>query len=91
VDAFISMWMVRYGVSEALTTDRERQFTSALWKGLCQNLQINHISTTADHPQSNGLVERTHRQIKDALQARLAGNRWPEHLPWVLFGLRACT
>jgi hypothetical protein len=35
------------------------------------------------------LVERTHRQIKDALRARLAGNRWPEHLPWVLFGLRA--
>jgi hypothetical protein len=23
------------------------------------------------------------------LRARLAGNRWPEHLPWVLFGLRA--
>jgi hypothetical protein len=65
------------------------QFTSALWEGLCQNLQINHISTTAYHPQSNGLVERTHCQIKDVLRARLAGNRWPEHLPWVLFGLRA--
>ncbi len=50
---------------------------------------VNHISTTAYNPQSNGLVERTHRQIKDALRARLAGNRWPEHLPWVLFGLRA--
>ncbi len=72
-----------------MTSDRGRQFPSALWEGLCQNLQINHISTTAYHPQSNGLVERTHRQIKDALRARLAGNRWPEHLPWVLFGLRA--
>ncbi len=49
----------------------------------------SHLDTTAYHPQSNGLVERTHRQIKDALRARLAGNRWPEHLPWVLFGLRA--
>ncbi len=72
-----------------MTTERGRQFTSALWEGLCQNLQINHISTTAYHPQSNGLVERTHRQIKDALGARLAGNRWPEHLPWVLFSLHA--
>ncbi len=89
MEAFINTWVARYGVPEAVTTERGRQFTSALWEGLCQNLQINHISTTAYHPQSNGLVERTHRQIKDALRARLAGNRWPEHLPWVLFGLRA--
>jgi transposase InsO family protein len=89
VEAFINTWVARYGVPEAVTTDRRRQFTSALWDGLCQNLQINHISTTAYHPQSNGLVERTHRQIKDALRARLAGNKWPENLLWVLFGLRA--
>jgi transposase InsO family protein len=82
-------WVACYGLPEAMTTDRGRQFTSALWEGLCQNLQINHISTTACHPQSNGLVERTHRQIKEALRARLAGNKWPEHLPWVLFGLPA--
>jgi hypothetical protein len=35
------------------------------------------------------LVERAHRQIKEALKARLAGNQWPDHLPWVLLGLRA--
>jgi transposase InsO family protein len=89
MEAFINTWVAYYGVPEAVTTDRGRQFTSALWEGLCQNLQINHIPTTAYHPQSNGLVERTHRQIKDTLRARLAGIRWPEHLPWVLFGLRA--
>jgi hypothetical protein len=91
VEAFINMWVARYGVPEAVTTDRGRQFTSALWEGLCQNLQINHISTTAYYLQSNGLVERTHRQIKEALRARLAGNKWPENLPWVLFGLRAAS
>ncbi len=42
-------------------------------------------------PQSNGMVERTHRQIKDALCARLEDGRWPEHPPWVLFGLRAAS
>jgi hypothetical protein len=35
------------------------------------------------------MVERTHRQLKDALRARLAGSDWPLHLPWVLLGLRA--
>jgi hypothetical protein len=27
--------------------------------------------------------------MKEALKARLAGNKWPEHLPWILLGLRA--
>jgi hypothetical protein len=89
VEAFINTCVARYGVPEAVTTDRGRKFTFVLWEELCQNLQINHISTTAYHPQSNGLVERTLRQIKDAVRARLAGNKWPENLPWVLFSLRA--
>ena len=35
------------------------------------------------------MVERVHRQIKDALRARGAGLEWHSHLPWVLLGLRA--
>jgi hypothetical protein len=35
------------------------------------------------------MVERAHRQLKDALRARLAGADWPLYLPWVLLGLRA--
>ncbi len=45
--------------------------------------------TTAYHPQSNDMVERVHRQLKDALRARGAGPAWHSHLPWVLMGLRA--
>jgi hypothetical protein len=56
---------------------------------LCSRLQIQHITTTAFHPCSNGMVERCHRQLKDALRARSAANDWPDHLPWVLLGLRA--
>ncbi len=87
-DAFIATWVTRFGVPATVTTDRGRQFSSAVLSTLCQ-LNIQHMETTAYHPQSNGMVERTHCQLKDALRARLAGPRWPEHLPWVLFGLRA--
>jgi transposase InsO family protein len=56
---------------------------------VCQLLGVQHHLTTAYHPQANGMVERSHRQLKDALRARLAGTSWPDHLPWVLLGLRA--
>ena len=88
-DALISGWISRFGVPDTLTSDRGAQFTSAIWAILTTRLGIHHITTTAYHPQANGLVERFHRQLKDALRARLAASDWPQHLPWVLLGLRA--
>jgi hypothetical protein len=34
-------------------------------------------------------VERLHRRLKEALKARLAAADWPDHLPWVMLGVRA--
>jgi transposase InsO family protein len=87
--AFLSTWVARFGVPAVVTTDRGPQFTGHVWSDFCKKLGIQHITTTAFHPQSNGMVERSHHQLKDALRARLAGNEWPLHLPWVLLGLRA--
>ena len=33
------------------------------------------------------MVERAHRQLKDALKARMAATDWPQHLPWVLLDI----
>jgi hypothetical protein len=81
-------WVSRFGVPATITSDRGAQFTSALWAGLCSLLNIQHSPTTAYHPQSNGLVERFHRRLKDALQSRAAAG-WQDHLPWVMLGIRA--
>jgi hypothetical protein len=89
VEAFLSTWVAHFGVPETLTSDRGAQFTSATWMSFCSSLGIKQAMITAYHPQTNGLVERAYRQLKDSLRARQAGVDWPAHLPWVLLGLRA--
>ncbi|MFO0006952.1 MAG: DDE-type integrase/transposase/recombinase, partial [bacterium] len=67
--ALLHGWIQRFGVPTTITSDRGQQFTSALWAATCRLLSITHVPTTAYHPQANGLVERFHRRLKDALRA----------------------
>jgi transposase InsO family protein len=90
-NALFQGWVSRFGVPAVITSDRGAQFTSSLWAALCRLLNIQHNQTTAYHPQSNGMVERFHRCLKDALHARCAAANWVDHLPWVLLGLRAAA
>ncbi len=83
-NALFQGWVSRYGVPAVITSNRGAQFTSSLWPALCSLLNIQHNQTTAYHPQSNGMVERFHRRLKDALRARCAAANWVDHLPWVL-------
>ena len=74
--AMLIHWIPLFGISSVITSYRGSQFTSSIWSQLCF------------HPQSNGLVECFHRQLKVSLRARLAGSDWFYHLPLVLIGLR---
>ena len=64
------------------------QFTSSIWAATCQQLGVKHITTTAYHPQSKGMVERVHQHLKEGLKARGAQADRPQHLPWVLLNIR---
>ena len=68
-----------------MTTDRGRQFESALWKQFTQLLGTKHLRTTAYHPIANGLIERFHRHLTAALKAQPHPERWTEAL---LLGIR---
>ncbi len=83
--------MSRFGVLAVITSDRGAQFTSSLWAALCSLLNIQHNQTTAYHLQSNGMVERFHHRLKDALRACCAAANWVDHLLWVFLGLRAAA
>ena len=86
--AFSNGWICRFGVASVITTDRGRQFESRLWTELCQLLAVKRHRTTAYHPQSNGMAERFHRQLKEALRTHNAYPDWMAALHIVLLGVR---
>ena len=86
--AFLSGWISRFGVPSTIVTDRGRQFESHLWKALMVFLGSKRTRTTAYHPQTNGMVERFHRQLKAALKAQHNPTAWMDALPLVLLGIR---
>ena len=85
---FINGWIARFGVPSTIVTDRGRQFESNLWNTLMRLLGSKRARTTAYHPQSNGMVERFHRQLKAALKAHSNPSAWMDSLPLVLLGVR---
>ena len=89
--AFFSGWIARYGTPATITTDRGAQFESKLWDSLCNQFGIIRNRTTSYHPQSNGMVERFHRQLKAAIMAHESPNPWTITLPAVLLGVRSAV
>ncbi|XP_044313432.1 uncharacterized protein LOC123037357 [Drosophila rhopaloa] len=71
-----------------LTTDQGRQFESKLFHELSRMLGIDHLRTTAYHPQANGIIERWHRTGKAAIMCKNCVN-WPKKLSMILLGLRS--
>ena len=90
VDAFSIAWVAEFGVPQTVTSDRGSQFTSAIWTQLLKTWGIKHSLTTAYHPESNGMVERLHRRLKESLIALCDSNqhRWYWKLPMSLLAIR---
>lgn len=65
---FKNLYMV-YGIPEHIGSDQGNEFTNDILGRLNQRLDIGHRVTSPYYPQSNGLVERYNKTLKQALSA----------------------
>ena len=77
----------RHGVPGELLSDRGAAFLSGLMEEVYRLIGIHKVTTTAYHPQTDGLVERFNCTLTDMLAktVELNGRNWDERLPYVLF------
>lgn len=71
-----------------IVSDNGTQFTSADFKHLVREFEIDHIRIRTYHPESNGVIERFHRSTREAIADSELGNltrareiiaRWVEY------------
>lgn len=80
-------WIKRYGCPQEIHSDQGAQFESQLFREMCKVLQINKTRTTSYHPQSDGMIERLNRTIKDILSKYISVNQtdWDKFIDEIVF------
>ena len=75
-------WIYEFGVPERLHSDQGRQFESDLFQMMCKKLGIRKTWTTPYHPESDGMVERFMRTLKDMVAKFISGEglSWDENV-----------
>ena len=71
-----------FGLPNKIISDRDPRFTSHFGKALTQELGIQQNISTAFHPQTDGLTERTNQWIEQYLRLVLTNQEdWSAWLP----------
>ncbi|KAK3524938.1 hypothetical protein QTP86_011483 [Hemibagrus guttatus] len=84
VEAMFQHVFQNFGLPEDIVLDRGSQFTSRVWRSLCERLGLNVSLSSGYHPQSNGQVEHLNQDIGRFLRSYCIREqqRWSEFLPW---------
>ena len=74
-----------FGIPDVILSDRGSAFTSEIYNGIMNLLNISVRRTTALHPMTNGLIERFHRSLGDMLRTAALPDpkSWEELIPMI--------
>lgn len=85
--AFVSNFVLRYGIPKAIVTDRGTEFVSSTMNEVCKLLNIDKQMSTAYHHQSLGALENSHKSLRNFLRIQCDENMgsWGYWLPFWTF------
>jgi len=68
-------------------SDRGKSFATALMRAIYEEFDVRHTTTTAYHPQTNGLTERLNRTLSVMLSMYVNQHHrdWDDWLPYAVF------
>lgn len=83
----------RFGSPTTLLSDRGSHFTAQLVSAVCSWLHIDRRTSTAYHPQTQGLVERFNATLTDMLAkfTNTDQRNWDEYLNFVVWAYNSST
>src|SRR4030088_1636997 len=86
---FVRRYMPHHFLPTAIVSDRGTQFTSALWKRVCELLRIKRRLSTAFSPETDGSTERANEVIETVLRQFVdwAQQDWLYWLPMAVSGI----
>lgn len=88
INALVQLFS-RVGIPEEILTDQGTNFTSRLMKLLHRQLGITPKKTSPYHPQTDGLVERFNRTLKNMFP-KFVSDTGRDQDKWLWFLLFAC-
>jgi hypothetical protein len=92
--SFLDRVLSRFGPLTEVLTDYGREFLGE-FHTLCEQAMIDHRTTSRDHPEVDGLVERMVQTVKRGLRKYSLKKRhhgdWDLQMPWIAMGYRFST
>ena len=79
------------GFPKELQCDRGTNFTSDLFQSVLKEFNIKHSFSSAYHPQSQGMLERSHQTLKSLLGKYVLESEkdWDDNIDLLLFVMRS--
>ena len=90
-NALVDHWISRFGCPHSLHSDQGRNFESKLFEQLMQLLEMDKTRTTPFHPQSNAVIERMNKTLRNMLAKCVneEQSNWSQQLPYVMMAYRS--
>ena len=88
----LDKWIWKFGPPKEIHVDRGKTFESALFKDTMNKFKAEIVYSSPYHHNTNGIVERQFRTIRDAINIRMKDEThkdWTEILPEVEFMLNS--